>query len=183
MSNLSAQFYFKKSDIVNLKSSEKFPFRFRTFPEFKQKAIEYMQHTPTRTFSREIAEKIIKTNQTIDLNKLVSISADTISNIFLEGKEEEDKIFFLNNSYLKDLLEKSDLCMYSNQHSQSKCRFFSCPPFQLDTSWQEENLDEQIEINYEDDEDGDLEEGEGEIDYEDEEDDEATHLPDFDQFF
>ena len=184
------------SDIINFKSSEKFPFRFSTFPEFKQKVIDYMQHTPTRTFSSKMAKKMV-CNAKKD-SEIVPLSWDTIYNIFLEGTEEGDKIVLPNNSHLKDLMEKSGTCMYSNQHTKSNCPFFSCPPFQLDTDREDaedaewirkcihklKNPDEKEEIDYknmddeENGENGEIDEDdEGrEIDYNDEEEEEETEF-------
>ena len=239
--NITPQFYFEKTDIINLKSSEKFPFHFRTFPEFKQKASEYMQRTPTRTFSKEMAKImmfrgtrnagdskdplqlsskfcrleetflcgeilgkgiLIPTSPSLWLpNEFVPLSWDTIRNIFLEGKEEDDKIVLPNNSHLENLMRKSEFCMYSNQHTQSNCPLFSCPPFQLklqrassvcvreeknetpqwiqNNAQPKQNRVEEEEINYneinnevEGEENDESEEGE--IDYDD------TYLPDFD---
>ena len=214
--------HLEKSAIIDFKSSENFPFRFGTFPEFKQKMIEYMNFTPTRTFSREMAKKMLNSFEDQNMptisskfcqlegkgiltpnrgilpipNKLVPLSWDTIRNLFLEGKEEGDKIILPNNSYLKELLSNSGFCMYSNQHLQSKCHFFSCPPFQVklqrpvctiigfrtDMKSLKNGVEEEgeeinyNEINYDEGENDEFEE-EGEIDYTD------THLPDFDNLW
>jgi len=217
-------FYFEKTDIINLKSSEKFPFRatsgppacFCSFPEFKQKMFDYIHHTPTRTFSSEMAKIMIvrgtrnaKKDCPVQLsskncsgilsqrkgrtNEFVSISWDTIRHIFLEGKEEGDKIILPNNVHLQDLIEKTNFCMYSNQHTKDDCYLFSCRPFQVDKGeekgeenheeWVKRNLrevrmelqtsgKEEGEINYEDfDDDEERESDEEEIDYGDEPDD------------
>ena len=214
--NITPQFYFEKTDIINLKSSEKFPFHFRTFPEFKQKASEYMQRTPTRTFSKEMAKIMMfrgtrnaeDSKDPVQLsskfcrlegkgiltptspeqglpNEFVPLSWDTIRNIFLEGKEEDDKIILPNNSHLENLMRKSEFCMYSNQHTQSNCPLFSCPPFQLklqrppvDDEWTSiaDHIAANVTYEIEDEDEGEEndESEEGEIDYDD------TYLPDFD---
>ena len=216
--NVIPPFYFEKTDIINLKSSEKFPFRatsgppacFCSFPEFKQKMLDYIHHTPTRTFSSEMAKIMMvrgtrnaKKDCPVQLsskncsgilsqrkgrtNEFVSNSWDTIRHIFLEGKEEGGKIILPNNVHLKDLLEKTNFCMYSNQHTKDDCHLFSCRPFQVDKGeenhkeWVKRNIrevtmelqtsdKEEGEIDYEDDFDDDeeRESDEGEIDYDDE---------------
>ncbi len=210
--NITPPFYFEKTDIVNLKSSEEFPFHFRTFPEFKQKASEYMQCTPTRTFSKEMAKIMMfrgtrnaeDSKDPVQLsskfcrlegkgiltptspeqglpNEFVPLSWDTIRNIFLEGKEEDDKIILPNNSHLENLMRKSEFCMYSNQHTQNNCLFFSCPPFQL--KLQRPPIDDELtsaDATYESEDEGEEDDDdpeEGEIDYSD------THLPDFDNLW
>lgn len=191
---LEETIHLEKTDIINFKSSEIIPFQFDSFPEFIEQMKKYVKDSPTRMFSQEKAQILFqkgsrKSDRPLlkkycDLegrgmlrpprsfenlpNKLVDIARATIWGVFSNVPEPRGgKIVVPNNYHLKQLLEKTDFCIYSNQHLESQCHFFLCPFLKGNQSTKKEkkNSDEYLDCDtfegddddYSEYEDGDLE--------------------------
>ena len=168
---LSKKLYFEKTDIVDLKSTEIIPFSFDSFPEFNRKMKKYVQDSSTRTFPRNSAKQLLQRGMRkedggpITLsrkycrlegrgmlrpprsfeglpNEFVDITWTTIHGVFSNAAETRGgKLILPNNRHLKSLMEKTGFCMYSNQHLETKCHFFSCPLLQKNESDEKETDD------------------------------------------
>ena len=156
--------YYSKESILRFKSSEKFPEHFCGLPNWKARN-EYMQHAATRTFSLKKARDFLDSSseQNLPSQEMVPIPWATLYGIFAESGENRDKIILHNNSHLKEVFEKTGVCLYTNMHTKSACSAFSCPKFKFtnEKEGKEDEIDyEQIDFDELSDEDE-----EGEIDY------------------